>query len=118
MHHTAFDVIEAFLKKHFEALPVGMGELPTTALTEPTHIICTSLVSAENNNSSALNLPRPCIIDSHICRVHVPLDEGRAHLNVHAYTHFLTSDISVVCESYAKADKYSLEMFVSVMRNG
>lgn len=75
-HPTAFDAIEAFLKKHFEALPAGMGELPTTALTEPTRIICTSLVSAENNNSPALNLPRPCVIDAHTCRVHVPVNGG------------------------------------------
>lgn len=83
-HPTAFDAIEAFLKKHFEALPAGMGELPTTALTEPTHIICISLVSAENNNSPALSLPRPRIIDTHTCRVHVPPSGGRTHLGVQA----------------------------------
>lgn len=67
MRQPASDVIEAesFLKKHSEALPVGMGELPTTALTEPTHIMCTSLISAANNNSSALSLSRPSIIYAH-----------------------------------------------------
>lgn len=96
MRQTASDVIEAesFLKKHFEALPVGLGELPTTALTEPTHIICTSLVSAANNSSSALNLTRPCIIRAHTANL--PLHGRYTHLNTraHTQTHALISDIS------------------------
>lgn len=41
MRQTASNVTEAefFLKNHFEALPVGMEELPTITLTEPTHIL-------------------------------------------------------------------------------
>lgn len=44
MRQTASNVTEAefFLKNHFEALPVGMEELPTITLTEPTHILCTA----------------------------------------------------------------------------
>lgn len=44
MRQTASNVTEAefFLKNNFEALPVGMEELPTITLTEPTHILCTA----------------------------------------------------------------------------
>lgn len=46
-------------KSSGEALPAGMEELPATALTEPTHIVFTSLISA------ALALAPPCVINAH-----------------------------------------------------
>lgn len=68
MRQTASNVIEAesFLKKHFEALPVGIEELPNIALSEPTHILCTTA-----QHSPPLFLYHPC---THACRVHVPLE--------------------------------------------
>lgn len=51
-----------------------MEALPANTLTEPTHIVCASLVNAENRQSSALNGLCPCT-NWHTRRTHVPLNE-------------------------------------------
>ena len=66
MHQTASKVteVESFLKKPFEALPVGMDELPTTALIEPTQII--RLSSAQQTTALLCNLLfYPCNSHAH-----------------------------------------------------
>lgn len=94
---TAFDVIEAFLKKHFETLPVGMGELPTTALTEPTHIICTSLTTAQN-----IALHTCVLYYWYTSEVHVPLDKGCTHQCTCLHSHSYITYISVICKKKKK----------------
>lgn len=71
MRQTASNVIEAesFLEKHFEALPVGMEELPTIALTEPTHASYVRQLSAHLSCSR--------IIREHACWVDIPLKRHR-----------------------------------------
>lgn len=101
MRQSACNVIEAesFLKKHFEALPVGMGELPTTALPEPTHIICTSLISTIKNN-----LPHPCNIpvqtQTHRCGVHMSLEEHTYNTVLYIHTHSDTPVVKLVSHTY------------------
>ena len=119
MRQTASDVIEAqsFLKKHFEALPVGLGELPTTALTEPTHIICTSLVSAANNNSSAPSLTRPCIIHAHTHTATLPLHGGYTHLSIHTHTHTHKHTHTDIHYLLTQADKYTFKCLLMWRRS-
>lgn len=78
---TAFAVIGAFFHRSIlKRWPVGAPELPTAAaaLAEPTHSMRTSVVSADNNAGSALNLSPSLCYRRKVLPGSVPPAEGQA----------------------------------------
>lgn len=119
MRQTASNVTEAefFLKNHFEALPVGMEELPTITLTEPTHILCTAA-----QHSPPFFLYHPCRNTRAEKACLWNSNEGHKHLQrIHAFLRILTCccyshTINTTSEMWGNQNCSVLEMFQQCMR--